>query len=159
VQLFSAVCENVNWQDNHARCKLTRHNLSFKAKIQEREGIRPDQMRILFAGEQLEDERTMGDYLIGRECTLHLMLRLRGGMHHDSSTGKKGNERKGKVGGKRLLEVDPKQLNKEEADSGHVDIDINDGDGDHEDAMDDDEEDSVYDDEDDGEDEICEWLD
>ena len=116
-------------------------------------------MRILFAGEQLEDERTMGDYLIGRECTLHLMLRLRGGMHHDSSTGKKGNARKGKVGGKRLLEVDPKQLNKEEADSGHVDIDINDGDGDHEDAMDDDEEDSVYDDEDDGEDEICEWLD
>ena len=57
----------------------------FKERVQDVEGIPVDQQRIIFAGRSFEDDRRLCDYNIQKETTVHLVLRLRGGMMHESS--------------------------------------------------------------------------
>jgi len=73
--------------DKRITCRVSPAFTIFQLKemIHDQEGIPPEQQRIIFDGRQMEDAKTVGFYRIGENAVLHLVLRLRGGMHHVSS--------------------------------------------------------------------------
>uniref|UniRef100_A0A915CLH7 Ubiquitin-like protein NEDD8 n=1 Tax=Ditylenchus dipsaci TaxID=166011 RepID=A0A915CLH7_9BILA len=50
-----------------------------KEKVEEKEGIPPPQQRLIFAGKQMNDDKTAAEYKVAGGSVLHLVLALRGG--------------------------------------------------------------------------------
>jgi hypothetical protein len=69
--------QDVDWQDRDTR--RTTHWTVYQVKqaLQEKEGVPPPQMRLMFSGKQLEDARRLSDYCIGHANTIHFVLRLK----------------------------------------------------------------------------------
>ena len=56
-----------------------------KEKVADKDGTPVEHQRLIWMGRPLENERTLADYKIGEQSTLHLVMRLRGGMMHEAS--------------------------------------------------------------------------
>ena len=65
--------------------------LELKHLIEKIENYTPDQQRIVYSGKQLSDDKQIKDYPISENAMLHLIIRLRGGMYHETSS-RKDNE-------------------------------------------------------------------
>ena len=76
---FQIQIKSINGKTRTIEVEKTDTVAQIKTKIQEKEGILPSEQRLIFAGKNLEDNRTMEDYNITADTTLHLVLRVRGG--------------------------------------------------------------------------------
>ena len=75
-----STCSHVKCNRFPARNRFGSDYISCRATTQDKKAIPPDQQRLIFAGRQLGDRNILQDYSIQKDPTLHLVLRLRGGM-------------------------------------------------------------------------------
>ncbi len=69
--------KSLNGKTHTVEVESTDTIATLKQKIQDKEGINAGEQRLVFAGKNLEDNKTVADYNIQSEQTLHLILRLR----------------------------------------------------------------------------------
>lgn len=86
IQIFVKTLTNKNFTINVNTEDDVR---TIKDRIFEKEGIPNDQQRLIFGGKQIEDGNKISDYSIGKDATVHLVLRLRGGAKRRRKTAKK----------------------------------------------------------------------
>lgn len=77
IQIF---VKSINGKSRTLTINPTDTIATIKRQLQEKEGINPEEQRLIFGGKNLEDNRTLQDYNIGAESTIHLVLRVRGGV-------------------------------------------------------------------------------
>lgn len=78
-QQFQLFIKSINGKTRTLMVEPTTTVGELKRQMQEKEGINPDEQRMIFAGKNLEDTKTMADYNLQAESTVHLVLRVRGG--------------------------------------------------------------------------------
>ena len=77
-EIVREVEESKRVEEREKKCVAKYANGRVKEKVEEKEGIPPGKMRIVFAGKEIADEKTLEDYKIQAGSILHLVLSLRG---------------------------------------------------------------------------------